>query len=536
MDFEKAVKEAPEFRTVEEEFIEFVSPEEIKKPVKTTPGKISKVIKLTSKSFDSFKKAVNKRMEKLEEKKKQSLFNKMNDLETQKETLINEYNSQFNEIRSNYDESVKTDSVSSEGLQLDVDYLSELGVQIIDINSKLENINGRLASIKSGKKANMSPSTISKIKDGIKRHKKQKQNISAIKEEIDDLISEGKYYGLGKKIDAMKDYNFVNSNSAPEPDIPATDEHSKQEEENLPKVDFNFDDVNWYSALGLDNNKNTSSVENSEIKSTGDNLEEPTEVKIDFNSNENIDESTITPQAENEVHTVEEIKANSNPVMEDINSYSEYHRDQKNNDEELEKPSNVNEFSYKVSPVIMEEIERLKKVQENQEKEQKVESESEIINRNIENAQNGVGEYAERIKQSIDTRYNTPEVETLTDVKSDLPNVPIVTPTTDQYINNISTSDKKEKVGALDVIKNFVNDEAARINEEVANNIQQKLDESVVDQDVVLYEYVKYLVNEGYSHEQIEKLNSNVDIKKLAYLVGKATGELFLEEQNSKKI
>ena len=48
MDFEKAVKEAPEFRTVEEEFIEFVSPEEIKKPVKTTPGKISKVIKLTS--------------------------------------------------------------------------------------------------------------------------------------------------------------------------------------------------------------------------------------------------------------------------------------------------------------------------------------------------------------------------------------------------------------------------------------------------------------------------------------------------------
>ena len=103
------------------------------------------------------------------------------------------------------------------------------------------------------------------------------------KEEIDDLISEGKYYGLGKKIDAMKDYNFVNSNSAPEPDIPATDEHSKQEEENLPKVDFNFDDVNWYSALGLDNNKNTSSVENSEIKSTGDNLEEPTEVKIDFN-------------------------------------------------------------------------------------------------------------------------------------------------------------------------------------------------------------------------------------------------------------
>ena len=176
------------------------------------------------------------------------------------------------------------------------------------------------------------------------------------------------------------------------------------------------------------------------------------------------------------------------------------------------------------------------KLKENQEKEQKVESESEIINRNIENAQNGVGEYAERIKQSIDTRYNTPEVETLTDVKSDLPNVPIVTPTTDQYVNTISTSDKKEKVGALDAIKNFINDEAARINEEVSNNIQQKLDESVVDQDVVLYEYVKYLVNEGYSHEQIEKLNSNVDIKKLAYLVGKATGELFLEEQNSKKI
>ena len=514
MDFEKAVKEAPEFRTVEEEFIEFVSPEEIKKPVKTTPGKISKVIKLTSKSFDSFKKAVNKRMEKLEEKKKQSLFNKMNDLETQKETLINEYNSQFNEIRSNYDESVKTDSVSSEGLQLDVDYLSELGVQIIDINSKLENINGRLASIKSGKKANMSPSTISKIKDGIKRHKKQKQNISAIKEEIDDLISEGKYYGLGKKIDAMKDYNFVNSNSnsAPEPDIPANNEQPKQEEENLPKVDFDFDDVNWYSALGLDNNVNTPNVENSEV------------------------ESTITPQDENEVHTVEEIKDNSNPVMEDISSYSEYHTDQKNNDEQLEKPSNIDEFSYKVSPVIMEEIERLKKVQENQEKEPKVESESEIINRNIENAQNGIGEYAERIKQSIDTRYNTPEVETLTDVKSDLPNVPIVTPTTDQYVNTISTSDNKEKVGALDAIKNFINDEAARINEEVSNNIQQKLDESVVDQDVVLYEYVKYLVNEGYSHEQIEKLNSNVDIKKLAYLVGKATGELFLEEQNSKKI
>lgn len=183
--------------------------------------KKSKLIKLTSKSQKAFKRAVDKR-----------LSNSIANLEDSKKVLAEEYQNTYAELEKNLKQSIEEKKSDVEHLTDNFDYLTQLGVKLVDIDRKLHSLNNRLI-INNKKTFNLKAGTFKKIvanlsiiKDSALDKYANKRVVTNAYEssidEIDKLMSQGRYYTAEQTFKKMNDYgsmSFGTNNSGVMEDI-----------------------------------------------------------------------------------------------------------------------------------------------------------------------------------------------------------------------------------------------------------------------------------------------------------------------------
>ena len=246
--------------------------------------KKSRLIKLTSKSHNAFKRAVNKR-----------LVNSFSSLKETKEVLKEEYNNVYSELEKGLSESIKEKKADIDPLMDKFVYLTELGVKLVDTDRKLQSLNKRLY-INNKKTFNLKGETFKKIVANISVLKKSVVDKFSDKkivtnayensvEEIDKLMSLGQYYTAEQTLKKMGDYSSMSLGASTSPireDI-FSNTNGASTEEDLTEKNENNDVISTNDEFDSGEKVKIASIEeidSSFLEQRKQTPEEPKEVEI----------------------------------------------------------------------------------------------------------------------------------------------------------------------------------------------------------------------------------------------------------------